>query len=143
LAFDAFLAAASNQKPVECSPDEVAFWLYSSGSTGAPKGVRHVHSSLKATADTYGQQVLGIRPDDLMFSVAKLFFAYGLGNSMTFPMAVGAAAVLLPDRPTPDSVLATMRQYRPTIFAGVPTLFAALLAHPELGPGAGSDRLRL
>jgi 4-hydroxybenzoate-CoA ligase len=103
--------------------------------------VRHVHSSLKATADTYGEQVLGIRPDDLMFSVAKLFFAYGLGNSMTFPMAVGAASVLLPDRPTPDSVLATMRRFRPTMFAGVPTLYAALLAHPELGPGAGSGRL--
>jgi 4-hydroxybenzoate-CoA ligase len=107
-----------------------------------PKGVRHVHSSLKATADTYGAQVLGIRPDDLMFSVAKLFFAYGLGNSMTFPMAVGAASVLYPDRPTPDTVLATMRRFRPTIFAGVPTLYAALVAHPELGPGASSDRLR-
>src|SRR6266851_5023272 len=142
LALAAFLDAAANQPPAACSPDEVAFWLYSSGSTGAPKGVRHVHSSLRATADTYGKQVLGIGPDDLMFSVAKLFFAYGLGNSMTFPMAVGAASLLLPDRPTPDAVLATMRQYRPTIFAGVPTLFAALLAHPELGPGAGSDRLR-
>jgi 4-hydroxybenzoate-CoA ligase len=142
LPFDSFLAPAGNAQPAECSPDEVAFWLYSSGSTGMPKGVRHVHSSLKATADTYGEQVLGIRPDDLVFSVAKLFFAYGLGNSMTFPMAAGAAAVLHPDRPTPDAVLATMRRYRPTIFAGVPTLYAALLAHPELGPGAGSDRLR-
>ncbi len=132
----------SNEPPAECSPDEVAFWLYSSGSTGNPKGVRHVHASLQATADTYGTQVLGIQPDDLMFSVAKLFFAYGLGNSMTFPMAVGAAAVLFPDRPTPDAVLATMRTHRPTIFAGVPTLYAALLAHPELGRGAGSDRLR-
>jgi 4-hydroxybenzoate-CoA ligase len=141
LAFDSFLAAAAPE-PAACSPDEVAFWLYSSGSTGMPKGVRHVHSSLKATADTYGQQVLGIRPDDLVFSVAKLFFAYGLGNSMTFPMAAGAAAVLYPDRPTPDAVLATMRRFHPTIFAGVPTLYAALLAHPELGPGAGSDRLR-
>jgi 4-hydroxybenzoate-CoA ligase len=125
-----------------CSSDEVAFWLYSSGSTGAPKGARHVHSSLRATADTYGRQVLQIEPNDLLFSVAKLFFAYGLGNSMTFPMAVGAAVVLYPDRPTPDAVLATMRHYRPTIFAGVPTLYAALLAHPELGPGVGSDRLR-
>jgi 4-hydroxybenzoate-CoA ligase len=142
--FGLFLSgAAANTPPAECSPDKVAFWLYSSGSTGAPKGVRHVHSSLKATADTYGRQVLGIQPNDLMFSVAKLFFAYGLGNSMTFPMAVGAASILLPDRPTPDAVLATMHKYRPTIFAGVPTLFAALLARPELGPGAGSDRLRL
>src|SRR5579862_2330327 len=135
--------SAADAEPAECSPDEVAFWLYSSGSTGNPKGVKHVHASLKATADTYGAQVLGIRPDDLMFSVAKLFFAYGLGNSMTFPLAAGAAAVLYPDRPTPDAALATMRRYRPTLFAGVPTLYAALLAHPELAVGAGSDRLRL
>jgi 4-hydroxybenzoate-CoA ligase len=129
-------------EPVPCSPDEVAFWLYSSGSTGAPKGARHLHASLKATADTYGAQVLQIEPDDLMFSVAKLFFAYGLGNSMTFPMAVGAGSVLLPPRPTPDIVLDTLRHFRPTMFAGVPTLYAALLADPALGPGAGSDRLR-
>ena len=138
-----FSPVAGEAEAAECSPDEVAFWLYSSGSTGAPKGVRHVHSSLRATAETYGTQVLGIAPDDLMFSAAKLFFAYGLGNSMTFPMAVGAASVLLPDRPTPDAVLATMRRYRPTIFAGVPTLYAALLAHPEIGQGRrASDRLR-
>ena len=141
--FGRFLAGGeADTPPVECSPDEVAFWLYSSGSTGAPKGVRHVHSSLRATAETYGMQVLGVEPDDLMFSAAKLFFAYGLGNSMTFPMAVGAASVLLPDRPTPDAVLAAMRLWQPTMFAGVPTLYAALLAHPELGPGAGSERLR-
>ena len=127
---------------VRCSPDETAFWLYSSGSTGMPKGARHLHASLQATSDTYGAQVLQIAPDDLMFSVAKLFFAYGLGNSMTFPMSVGAGAVLLPVRPTPDIVLDTMRHFRPTIFAGVPTLYAALLAQPELGLGAGSDRLR-
>jgi len=141
--FLAFLdSAAPDPVLAECSPDEVAFWLYSSGSTGAPKGVRHLHSNLRATADTYGGQVLQIEPDDLMFSAAKLFFAYGLGNSMTFPMAVGAAAVLFPDRPTPDAVLATMRQHQPTIFAGVPTLYAALLAQNEIGRGAGSDRLR-
>jgi len=127
---------------VPASPDEVAFWLYSSGSTGAPKGVRHVHASLRHTADTYGAQVLGIRRDDLMFSVAKAFHAYGLGNSLTFPMSVGAAAVLLPDRPTPDAVLAVMQRYSPTIFGGVPTLYAALLAHPRIGPKAGSERLR-
>jgi 4-hydroxybenzoate-CoA ligase len=133
---------AGDVPPAECSPDEVAFWLYSSGSTGNPKGVKHVHASLRATADTYGRQVLGIRPDDLMFSVAKLFFAYGLGNSMTFPMGVGAAAVLYPDRPTPEAVRHTMRQHRPTLFAGVPTLYAAMLADPALAAGAGSERLR-
>jgi 4-hydroxybenzoate-CoA ligase len=126
----------------ECSPDEVAFWLYSSGSTGMPKGVRHVHSSLKATADTYAASVLELQPADVVFSAAKLFFAYGLGNSMTFPMAAGASSVLLPDRPTPDAVLDIMRRHRPTLFCGVPTLYAALLARPELGTGAGSDRLR-
>jgi 4-hydroxybenzoate-CoA ligase len=144
--FGAFLADPGDMAPAECSPDEVAFWLYSSGSTGMPKGVRHVHASLAATAETYGLQVLGIEADDLMFSAAKLFFAYGLGNSMTFPMAVGAAAVLFPDRPIPDAVLMMLRQHRPTMFAGVPTLYAALLAHPEIGQGsgkgAGSDRLR-
>ncbi len=134
--FGAFLAGGDGTRATaECSPDEVAFWLYSSGSTGAPKGVRHVHASLRATAETYGTQVLGIAPDDLMFSAAKLFFAYGLGNSMTFPMAVGAASVLLPDRPTPDAVLATMRAQRPTIFAGVPTLVRG-------AAGASRDRER-
>jgi 4-hydroxybenzoate-CoA ligase len=129
-------------RPVPASPDEVAFWLYSSGSTGAPKGVKHVHASLRATAETYGAQVLGLRADDLVYSAAKLFFAYGLGNAMTFPMAVGAASVLLPDRPTPAAVLDVLRRHRPSIFCGVPTLYAALLAQEGLGHGAGSDRLR-
>jgi 4-hydroxybenzoate-CoA ligase len=134
--------ASADSVIADCSPDEVAFWLYSSGSTGAPKGVRHVHSSLRETAETYGAQVLQICPDDTMFSAAKLFFAYGLGNSMTFPLSVGASTVLLPDRPTPDAVLAVVRRFHPTIFAGVPTLYAALLAQPGIAVGAGSDRLR-
>jgi 4-hydroxybenzoate-CoA ligase len=134
---------AGNPPPVaECSPDETAFWLYSSGSTGAPKGARHVHSSLKATADTYAASVLGLGPDDVVFSAAKLFFAYGLGNAMTFPMAAGASAVLYPDRPNPDACLAQMKRHRPTLFCGVPTLYAALLANPDLSKGAGSSRLR-
>ena len=141
--FAGFLASGDpGSDPVPASADEVAFWLYSSGSTGAPKGARHLHGSLRATADTYGAQVLGIAPDDVMFSAAKLFFAYGLGNSMTFPLAVGARAVLLPERPTPAAVLATMRRFQPTIFGGVPTLYAGLLANPEIGPGAGSAGLR-
>ena len=142
-AFGDFLAlGAVDTKSVEASADEVAFWLYSSGSTGTPKGVRHVHGSLQFTAETYGRQVLGIQQDDTMFSAAKAFHAYGLGNCMTFPMSVGASAVFLPDRPTPDAVLDTMRRHRPTLFGGVPTLYAGLLANPFIGVGAGSDRLR-
>jgi 4-hydroxybenzoate-CoA ligase len=128
--------------PVDSHADEVAFWLYSSGSTNAPKGVKHLHGSLRATVETYGAHVLKIRPDDLVYSAAKLFFAYGLGNAMSFPMSVGAAAVLLPHRPTPAAVLALMRAHNPTIFCGVPTLYASLLQHPEIGQGAGSARLR-
>jgi 4-hydroxybenzoate-CoA ligase len=104
--------------------------------------VRHVHASLRFTAETYGAQVLGIRPDDVMFSAAKAFHAYGLGNALTFPMSVGAATVFLPDRPAPDAVLDMMRRHNPTLFGGIPTLYAALLANPHIGPGAGSARLR-
>ncbi len=141
--FEDFLGDGSGlDDPVAAHADEVAFWLYSSGSTSAPKGVRHLHSSLRATAETYGTQVLGIEPEDVVFSAAKLFFAYGLGNAMTFPMAVGASAILLPHRPTADAVLEVMRTHQPTIFGGVPTLYANLLAHSGLGAGAGSARLR-
>jgi 4-hydroxybenzoate-CoA ligase len=123
--------------------DEVALWMYSSGSTGEPKAVRHVHTSLMATAKLMGQGIIGMREDDVAFSAAKLSFSYGLGNAVSFPMSVGASAVLLPDRATPQAVLAMLRRHRPTIFYAVPSLYAALLAHPDLGPGAGSDRLRL
>src|SRR5258707_13641746 len=96
-----------------------------------------------ATATLMGQGIIGLREDDVVFSAAKLSFSYGLGNAVSFPMSVGASAVLLPDRPTPHAVLATLRRHCPTIFCGVPSLYAALLAHPDIGPGAGSDRLRL
>jgi 4-hydroxybenzoate-CoA ligase len=135
-------AAQPDPAPVPASADEVAFWLYSSGSTGRPKGTKHVHGALAATAATYGREVFGIAPDDVVFSAAKLFFAYGLGNAMTFPLSVGARAVLLPDRPTPGAVLQVMRAHQPTVFCGVPTLYAALLAQGTLGRGAGSARLR-
>jgi 4-hydroxybenzoate-CoA ligase len=125
-----------------CS-DETAFWLYSSGSTGMPKGVRHVHSSPMETARLTGQGCLGVREDDLVFSAAKLFFAYGLGNAMSFPMSVGATAVLLPERPTPEVVFRTLKKYQPTLFFGVPTLYAGMLAYPQGTPENCSERLRL
>ena len=122
--------------------DETAFWLYSSGSTGNPKGVRHVHSSPRAVAETYGAKVLGIREDDVVYSAAKFFFAYGMGNSMFFPMSVGATTAILPGRPTPDAVFEVMQAHRPTIYCGVPTLYAAMLAGIADGPIPGTDRLR-
>jgi benzoate-CoA ligase family protein len=105
-----------------------AFWLYTSGTTGTPKGAMHRHGSVRFVAEHYGSQVLGIGPDDRTFSVAKLFFAYGLGNSALFPLSVGAATILVPERPTPDTVRAVLAAHRPTLFFGVPTFYAALLA---------------
>jgi benzoate-CoA ligase len=110
--------------------DDMCFWLYSSGSTGAPKGTVHLHSHLIATADLYAKPILGIRESDVVFSAAKLFFAYGLGNALTFPMSVGATAVLMAERPTPEAVFKRLVSSKPTIFYGVPTLYAALLASP-------------
>ena len=123
--------------------DEVAFWLYTSGSTGDPKAVKHVHTSPMATAKLMGQGVVGIQRDDVVFSAAKLAFAYGLGNAMSFPLSVGASTVLWPQRPTPDVIFEIMRRHRPTVFYAVPSLYAALLAHRDIGLGAGSNRLRL
>jgi len=120
--------------------DDVAFWLYSSGSTGKPKGAMHVQASPIQTAALYARAILGITPDDVVFSAAKLFFAYGLGNSLTFPFSVGATAVLLAERPTPTAVIRTLAAHAPTIFCGVPTLFARLLADPALVRG---ERLRI
>jgi benzoate-CoA ligase len=114
--------------------DDACFWLYSSGSTGTPKGTVHLHSHLVQTAELYGRAILGIHEQDVVFSAAKLFFAYGMGNALTFPMSVGATAVLLPLRPTPTDVFHVLKKYRPTIFYGVPTLYAAMLADPARPP---------
>ena len=121
--------------------DDACFWLYSSGSTGKPKGTVHAHASLIQTAELYARPVLGIQASDTVFSAAKLFFAYGLGNALSFPLSVGACTVLMAQRPTPDAVFQRLLEHAPTIFCGVPTLFASLLASPAL-PAAASLRLR-
>ena len=118
-------------EPAATSRDDVAFWLYSSGSTGRPKGAVHLHHDMVVSAETYAKQVLGFRPTDKVYSAAKLFFAYGLGNAGYFPMSVGAQSVLYPHRPTPDAVFDLITRHRPTIFFGVPTLYAAMLAAKE------------
>ena len=116
-----FIAAPTRQ-------DDACFWLYSSGSTGTPKGVVHAQTSMIQTAELYAKPVLGILENDVVFSAAKLFFAYGLGNALTFPLSVGATTVLLADRPTPQAVCRILRDYRPSVFYGVPTLYSALLS---------------
>jgi benzoate-CoA ligase len=137
------LEAASGERIVHPTlADDACFWLYSSGSTGAPKGTVHLHSHLIQTAELYGRAVLGIRETDVVFSAAKLFFAYGLGNALTFPMSVGATTLLLPTRPTPSDVFGVLRKFRPSIFYGVPTLYAALLAEAAR-PSRGELNLRV
>jgi benzoate-CoA ligase len=121
--------------------DDIAFWLYTSGSTGKPKGAVHVHADLKLTDDLYGGPFLQITKSDVCYSVAKLFFAYGLGNALTFPMSAGACTVLLPDRPTPDGVAALLRRHPVTVFYAVPTFYVAFLASPS-APQRGETRLR-
>jgi benzoate-CoA ligase len=136
-------------KPAATGPDDPAFWLYSSGSTGRPKGTVHSHANPYWTAELYGKGVLQLRESDVCFSAAKLFFAYGLGNALSFPMSVGATSILMPERPTPE---ATFKRWlgdtpaqaglKPTVFFGAPTGFAGMLAHPQL-PGREAIALRL
>ncbi|RJF95608.1 benzoate-CoA ligase family protein [Noviherbaspirillum saxi] len=126
----------------DTSCDDFAFWLYSSGSTGRPKGTVHSHGNLFWTAELYAKPVLGIKTDDVVFSAAKLFFAYGLGNGLTFPLSVGATAILMAERPTPQAVFARLTEHKPTIFYGVPTLYVAMLASPSL-PGKEDVALRV
>ena len=135
-------AAGTRFDTAPTKADDACFWLYSSGSTGTPKGAVHIHSSLIQTAELYARPILGIREDDVVFSAAKLFFAYGLGNALTFPLAVGATAILMAERPTPAAVFKRLKEYRPTIFYGVPTLYGALLASPDL-PGRNELALRV
>ena len=131
------------QEPLIVLKDEPAFWLYSSGSTGEPKGVIHVHGSLLETYETYASKILNIKETDIVFSVAKLFFAYGLGNAMTFPLGVGATTALYPLRPTPDSVKEVMKLIKPSILFAVPTIYAAMIASLKKEANVKFTNLRL
>ncbi len=147
VSFDALVAA--NEPLAEAAPthrDDPAFWLYSSGSTGRPKGAVHTHANLWWTAELYARPVLGLTERDVCFSAAKLYFAYGLGNALTFPLSVGASVVVMAERPTPDAVFkrwtAADAATRPTVFFGAPTGFAGILASPAL-PAREAVKLRM
>lgn len=143
-ALDELLATSGDHlDPAPTTADDVGFWLYTSGSTGNPKGAMHLHRDLVQTAVLYGQGVLGLAADDVTFSAAKLFFAYGMGNAMTFPLHLGATTVLMAERPTPQAVMRVLKSHRPTAFFGVPTLYNSILAEPALDRTESSDRLRL
>ena len=122
---------ADEFSPVPTQSDDIAFWLYSSGSTGRPKGVPHRHRDVAATCQSYAEPVLGIGPEDVVFSSTKMFHAYGLGNNLSFPLWAGATSIYLTGRPTPDRLLERVRTHSPTLFFSVPALYNALLAHPE------------
>ena len=133
-------------QPAHTSPDDPGFWLYSSGSTGRPKGALHSHANPYWTAELYGTAVLGLTESDVCFSAAKLFFAYGLGNALSFPMSVGATTILMAERPTPEATfkrwLGEVGGVKPTVFFGAPTGFAGMLASPKL-PDKARVALRL
>jgi 4-hydroxybenzoate-CoA ligase len=144
LRLDTLLAAENEgSAPARTNADEVAYWLYSSGTTGMPKGVMHVHSTPMVMAKNAGQRRIGYREDDVVFSAAKLFFSYGLGNAIFCPMLVGASSVFYPERPTPQTVFEMLRGYQATMFFAVPTLYAAILSDPECTAENISSRLRL
>ena len=141
-AFASLLDAAPLAAPADTRADDFGFWLYSSGSTGRPKGTVHTHANLYWTAALYGTPVLGLREGDVGFSAAKLFFAYGLGNALTFPLSVGATTVLMAERPTPAAVFKRWVDHGVTVFFGAPTGYAGMLASPEL-PARAQVKLRL
>ena len=114
----------------DTDPDDMAFWMYSSGSTGRPKGIVHLHHDMAYTAQSYAAKILDLSHADLCFSIPKMFFAYGFGNTVTFPFSVGAASLLMPDRPEPAHIIEMIETYRPTVFFGLPTLFTALCRSP-------------
>ena len=136
-------AAAPTLDAAQTTADDVGLWLYSSGSTGRPKGAVHLHADLAYTVAYYGVGILNIGPDDVVFSAAKMFFAYGLGNAISFPFYAGATAVAMAERPTPESVMRTINQHQPTIFFGVPTLYGAILSDANFTSETSSKRMRL
>jgi len=128
ISFESLIAKASNHlKPEPTSKDDVVMWNYTSGSTGTPKGAVHLQHDMITITDLFVKPVLAMREDDICFSASKLFFSYGLGNSLYFPFRFGAATVLWPERPEPEKVLQVIERYRPTFFFSVPTLYARLL----------------
>ena len=130
LSMDEWLADGDDDvDPVPTHPDDMAFWLYSSGSTGPPKGVVHRHANLLATCENYARPTLGITEQDVMYSSTPMFHAYGLGNSLSFPLSVGATTVYSTGAPTPDKLLERVSSHSPTIYFSVPALYAAILAH--------------
>jgi benzoate-CoA ligase len=132
--FESLLAESSPSFEAEPTHrDAMAFWLYSSGSTGSPKGCVHLQHDMVVCAELYAQRVLGMRESDRCFSVAKLFFAYGLGNALYMPFSVGATSILMPEAPAAPRVYEVIERYRPTLFFSVPTNFAMLLAHKPPG----------
>ena len=130
---DSWLPAFSDRLPAaDTHRNDMAFWMYSSGSTGKPKGIVHLQHDMPYTDLSYARSVLKLTPDDLCFSVPKIFFSYGFGNSITFPFSVGAASVLMPGRPTPAAVFAAVAQFRPSVFFALPTLYTMLTGAPEI-----------
>lgn len=122
-----FIAGQPDILPcADTGPDDMAFWMYSSGSTGRPKGVVHLHHDMAYTAKSYADTFLALQPGDVCYSVPKVFFAYGFGNSVTFPFMAGATSLLVPGRPDPDTVLSAIETYRPSVLFGLPTLYTAL-----------------
>jgi benzoate-CoA ligase len=137
-----FVAQSTPVLPAQTLADEPAFWLYSSGSTGKPKGTVHSQGNLYWTAELYGKGVLALQESDTVFSAAKLFFAYGLGNALTFPLSVGASVVLMAERPTPQATFKRLVDHQPTVFYGAPTGYGGMLASPDL-PARSQVALRL
>ena len=135
--------ASPELEPFETNKDDMAFWLYSSGTTGFPKGAIHLHHDMTVEAELYAKRTIGLEESDVSFSVAKLFFAYGLGNGLYFPLYTGGTTILLPDRPAPDKVFEVIERYQPSVFYSVPTNYAALLHLAETNDLETLGRVRM